>query len=153
MSGSERDDRAALALCEEVYGRLLEDVRDFSDRVLDRLRGLGNELPAGLVEQVERLRGGPSRDRRAAVRVPDGPVPVGVRVPGLPEGGAPPALKDRSPTGLALLLPCPAHVGAVLRVRLPPELGGWVAAEVRHCRREGRGWVAGCELLCHCPDR
>jgi hypothetical protein len=151
MSVSEPEDRADLNVCEDVYGRLLEDVRDVSDRTLDRLRLLGDDLPLGLVEQLDRLHDDPARERRKSVRVADDSAPVWVRAARLPDGSGVPAVKDHSPTGLAVLLPCPAGVGSVLHVRLPPELGGdkWVAVEVKHCRREGDGWLAGCEIL---PD-
>ena len=58
-------------------------------------------------------------------------------------------MKDHSPTGLAVLLPCPAGVGTILRVRVPPEIArdDWVTVEVKYCRKEGDHWIAGCELL------
>jgi hypothetical protein len=50
---------------------------------------------------------------------------------------------------VGVLLPGPAGVGTLLRVFMPAQLGGggWVAVEVKHCRKEAAGWVAGCELI------
>src|SRR5262249_29165922 len=100
------------------------------------------------VEHVERLHQDPLAERRKAARLADGPVPVAVRWEALPDeaGGM---VRDHCPTGLAVLLPCPAGVGTVLRVRMPAEMGGggWVTVEVRYCRKEAGGWVAGCELV------
>jgi len=138
-----------VGLREDIYDRLLGEIREVSSRALDRLRELGEQLPDGVVEQVERLHADPTHERRKATRVNDLSIPVAVAAAGLPAGMGALGMKDHGLRGLAVLLPCPAGVGTVLRVRLPAEIGGggWVMVEVKHCRREGKAWVAGCELL------
>src|SRR4051794_24452145 len=128
-----------------VREQVMEEARGVAERALERLRGLSGELPEGAVEQVERLHRDPASERRKAARLGDAPLPVSVRLGPLP-GGTEGAVRDHSPSGLSVLLPCPAGVGTVLRLRLPEQMGGWVTVEVRHCRREAGGWVAGCEL-------
>jgi hypothetical protein len=136
------------ALCVEVFSRLLNETRGVSEKALARLRKLGDQLPDGMVEQVEQLHDDPSQDRRKAVRVPDEAVPVSLEVAEVSGAADGAVMKDHCPAGLAVRLPCPAGVGTVLHVRMPPELGGdgWVTVEVKHCRREGDGWLAGCEI-------
>jgi hypothetical protein len=136
----------------ELYRRMLDETREMADKALDRLRELSNQLPDGVLEQVERLHEDPTHERRKAARVSDLSIPVAVQIvdlAGVTEGTA---MKDHCPTGLAVLLPCPAGVGTLLRVRLP-KLGQaeWVSVEVRYCRRQGDRWVAGCELLSNQP--
>jgi len=130
----------------ELYERALEEARQVSDKALARLRALGDDLPPGLVAQVERLHDDPVAERRKAARVSYPEVPAAVVLSGVESDAV---VRDHSPAGVAVLLPCPAGEGTVLRVRVPPALGGprWVVVEVKHCHREGRGWVAGCELL------
>ena len=128
--------------------RVMEEAREVSGKALQRLRDLAGRLPDGALEHVERLHECPTAERRKAARLADGSIAVAVRPEARPDetGGA---VRDHCPTGLAVLLPCPAGVGALLRVRLPAELGGggWTTVEVKHCRREAGGWVAGCELI------
>ena len=132
-------------LTEQIRDRILADTRGLADRALERLRGLGAALPAGAADQVRRIRDDPGRERRKSPRLCDPPLTVTVHTadPAAPDSAAP--LRDHSPTGLAVVLPCPAGEGTVLHLRSPQ--GQWVAVVVRHCRREGGGWVAGCELL------
>jgi len=129
------------------YDRILGEARAVSGKAIERLRELSNQLPDGVIEQVERLRENPAGERRKAVRVDDHSLSVVVTATDLQTDET--AVKDHCPTGLAVLLPCPAGVGTVLRVRMPPKFGGggWVSVEVRYCRKEGDAWVAGCELL------
>lgn len=147
MPSKELQDRGhEPGLSEDLYGQMLDRTREVGDKAIDRLRGLGDRLPGGLVEQVERLHDDPTHERRKAARVADPPLAVAVHMEersGRTEGTA---MKDHSPMGLAVLLPCPAGVGTLLRIRLPTS-GAWVTVEVKHCRKEGAGWVAGCELL------
>jgi len=127
--------------------QLITHAREVSDRAIDRLRRLARQLPEGAVEHVVRLHEDPTAERRKAARLPDGSIPVAVQPEAL-TGETDGVVRDHCPTGLAVLLPCPAGVGTLLRVRMPPEFGGdWVSVEVRHCRREADGWVAGCELV------
>ncbi|HYT90499.1 MAG TPA: hypothetical protein VEL76_17465 [Gemmataceae bacterium] len=148
MSAEQLEDRIPF-FCEEVYTRILDETQEVADKALDRLRMLGNQLPAGMIEQVERLRKDPAHERRKTVRVNDLSIPVAVQIANLAEATDRTALKDHCPTGLAVLLPCPAAVGTILRVRMPAHLGGggWVTVEVKYCRRAGEEWIAGCELL------
>jgi hypothetical protein len=136
----------------DAYTLLLQELHAVADDILGRLRDLRGDLPGGLVEEVERLYRAPERDRRRTVRVTDPPLHVTVKADGLPEGGDT-AVRDHCPRGLAVRLPCPAAPGSFLRVRLPLELGGsdWVTVEVKHCRKEEEGWIAGCELLAEQP--
>jgi len=133
---------------EVIYNRLLDKTRGVADKALNRLRELSDQLPAGTVEQVERLHDNPVKERRKAARVKDSSIPVAVQMVDIPgEGGT--AIKDHCPTGMAILLPCPAGPGTILRLRMPPEFGGkeWMTVEVKYCRKTEEGWVAGCELL------
>jgi len=144
---AEKPDRRPSGPGERLYGRILDEARGLSDKALGRLRELSSELPGGVIEQVERLHDDPVGERRKSVRVDDHSLAVAVVAADLPAEGT--AVKNHCPAGLAILLPCPAGVGTVLRVRMPPELGGagWVSVQVRYCRKEANGWVAGCELL------
>jgi len=143
----EPEDRADDGRNEVLYQRMMDEAREVSDKAVQRLRDLGGALPSGTVEQVERLHRDPLGERRKVARLSDPPLPVSVRATDLPPVGGS-ALRNHSPLGLAVLLPCPAGEGTLLRVRLPPDLGvGWVTVEVKYCRREEGGWLAGCELL------
>jgi hypothetical protein len=127
-----------------IRDRMIEKAREVADRALERLRGLTSELPKGTVERVELLHGDPDSERRRAVRRADGAHPVTVCAAGSVGG----CVRDHGPNGLAIFLPAPVEVGAVLRILLPPPLGGWwVSVEVKHCRPEAAGWLAGCELI------
>ena len=114
-------------------------------------RGMAGQLPEGvlLLEHVERLHRAPAAERSLSKR----PGWATARSPCRSGQGRSPwrragLCRDHCPTGLSVLLPCPAGVGTVLCVLLPAEMGGgWVTVEVRHCRREAGGWVAGCESL------
>jgi len=149
MSNEGTGDR--LSPGEEPRERVLEEARAVSEKALERLRGLASQLPEGAVEHVERLHRDPAAERRRAARLADSPLPVAVRLGALHDETG--AVRDHCPTGMAVLLPCPAGVGTVLRVRMPDGLGGggWVSVEVRHCRKVEGGWVAGCELVGNQP--
>ena len=136
-----------------LYDRLWEKTREVADKALDRLRDLGNKLPNGVLEQIERLHDDPESERRKATRVGDSSIPVEVQEVNQANTSDPSALKDHGPTGLAVRLPCPTGVGTHLRIRMPQEMGGrgWVTVEVKYCRKEAEGWIAGCELLSNQP--
>src|SRR5262249_15013999 len=144
----EGNDAEATGLDEGLRAQLLEQAKEVSDKALKRLRGVAEQLPQGAVEHVERLHQDPAAERRKAARLADESLPVAVRWEALPNQASG-VVRDPCPTGLAVLLPCPAGVGTVLRVRIPAEMGGggWVTVEVRYCRKEAGGWVAGCELV------
>jgi hypothetical protein len=135
-----------------VREQVLEQAREVGDKALERLRGVAEQLPQGALDHVERLHQGPTAERRKAARLSDGAIPVAVHWEAIPNGAGG-AVRDHCPTGLAVLLPCPAGVGTLLHVRIPPEMGdiGWVSVEVRYCRKEKGGWVAGCELVSNQP--
>jgi hypothetical protein len=62
---------------------------------------------------------------------------------------SPAVVVNRSQGGLALLLDDYHEVGTVLSVR-PAEAQGdipWIQVEVRHCRKAGRQWLAGCQFV------
>jgi len=135
---------------EDVREGMLEEARDVSRQAIQRLRELSGQLPGGALEHVERLHKDPSAERRKAARLGDGSIPVAVRAGSLHDEGG--SVRDHCPTGLGVVLPCPAGVGTILRVLLPPEMGGgWVTVEVKYCRKEPGGWVAGCELVGNQP--
>jgi hypothetical protein len=135
----------------DVLGRMITQAREVGGKALERLRGLARQLPQGAIEHVERLHGNPAGERRKAARLADWSIPVAVR-PGDLTDESSGVVRDRCPTGLAVVLPRPAAVGTFLRVRLPAGMGGgWVTVEVRHCREEPGGWVAGCELAGNQP--
>lgn len=136
------------ASSEVARERVMEQAKEVGNRALNRLRGLARQLPEGALEYIERLHEDPVAERRKAARLSDRSIPVAVRPEAvLDETGG--AVRDHSPTGLGVLLPCPAGVGTLLRVCMPAHLGGggWVTVEVKHCRKEAAGWVAGCELI------
>jgi len=132
-----------------VYEQMLDNTREVADKALARLRGLSDQLPGGAIEHVERLHDNPVSERRKAARLNDPSIPVAVQAINLQTDNGETLMKDHCPSGLAVLMPCPAGVGTVIRVRMPEQLGdgGWVSVEVKYCRKEGERWVAGCELL------
>jgi hypothetical protein len=133
-------------LDEGLRERVMVRAREVAGKALMRLRGLADQLPDGALEYVERLHEDPAAERRKAARLADRSIPVAVRLEILlNENGV---VIDHCPTGLAVLLPCPAAVGTFLRVRMPTEMGGgWVSVEVKYCRKDTAGWLAGCELV------
>jgi hypothetical protein len=136
-------------LTQEIQNRMLDETHKVGQKAIDRLRQLSNELPSGVVEQIERLHGDPARERRMTSRVSDSSIPISIHAVGLPRAAGGTAMINHCPAGMAILLPYHAEVGTLLSVRIPLELGagGWVTVEVRYCRKEGPRWVAGCELL------
>jgi len=133
---------------EGLYEQILDQTREMAQKAVTNLRELSSLLPAGVVEQVELLHDDPVQERRKAARLSDSSIPVLIQT--LECLGT--AMKDHSPTGMALFLPCPAGVGTLLQVRVPKEPDGpWVLVEVKYCRRQGKMWVAGCELLSEQP--
>src|SRR4051812_88344 len=80
-----RTSEAVAGLGEEVRSRILEHTREVVANALSRLRGLSSQLPAGVLEQVERLHSDPAHERRKAARLEDSSAPVAVQAPGLPE--------------------------------------------------------------------
>jgi len=130
----------------DVCGQMLDETREVASKALDRLRRLSDCLPGGVIEQLEQLHKDPAHERRRTARVQAGSLPLAVQLPDLPAAPGQAGIRDHSPRGVAVVLPCPAGVGTLLRIRVPPECA-WLTVEVKHCRREGGHWVAGCELL------
>jgi hypothetical protein len=123
----------------------LRRARDAADAALGRLGRLRERFPEALPGAVlEQLGRAPADDRRRAVRLQGGAERVVVREHSRRQGGG--EVLDYGPGGLGLRLPWPVGPGAVLRVRAAGAPGpAWLAFVVRHCRRDGGGWVAGCE--------
>jgi hypothetical protein len=131
-----------------LYDSMLDQMRAVGQRAVLHLRSLGNVLPTGVVDQVEHLHDDPVHERRKTVRFEDSSILVVVE--GLDCPGT--VMKDHSPNGMAILLPCPTGEGTVMRIRIPPKPDGqWILVQVRYCRREGDIWVAGCEVLSNQP--
>jgi hypothetical protein len=87
-------------------------------------------------------------ERRAALRrCGDTPLPVWITANGKNpwEGG----IRDRSTTGLCLLVPHAVRTGTTLLVRSPnaPEGSPWVAIDVCHCRPAEDGFLLGCQFV------
>jgi hypothetical protein len=130
-----------------VYADLLREAREVTSQSLDRLRALAGLLPAGALEAVEQLADHPAGERRQVVRLPEESVTVTVVAPENRTVSG--TLRDRSPKGIAVLLPDPLAVGIFLLIMVnetatSPTL---LAAEVRYSRPEGGAWVVGCEVL------
>jgi hypothetical protein len=137
---------------DQVYTRILREAREVSAKARRRLsrlcRRFPSALPGVLADQVKRLLADPDGERRKAVRLPPGDDRAEVVWPG--EGGrvAQARVVDRSPGGLALRMDRPAEAGTVLSVRREGEC--WELVEVRHCRADGEGWVAGFAVVGAC---
>jgi hypothetical protein len=132
----------------ELRERVLLEAQEAADKALERLLGVADELPASAVDYVKSLHDNPAAERRKTVRMADDQAGSVVVSPfnGPSEVGE---VIDRCPTGLAVMLPCPAGVGTILLVRMPGgiEGGPWLSVEVKYCRKEAGGWVAGCEVV------
>jgi hypothetical protein len=125
----------------------LAEAQEVADKALERLLGVAHELPPSAVDYVKSLHDNPAAERRKAVRMADQAVPVVVSpLNGPSEAGE---VIDRCPTGLAVLLPCPAGVGNILLVRMPGGIDGgqWLSVEVKYYRKEACAWAAGCEVV------
>jgi len=112
--------------------------------------------PAELAQTLLGLVGSGIGDRRAGRRAERQETRVTVGAGLEPSYVVESWVSDQSPDGLRLHLPEKlAEVGALLSIR--PVEGGeetsWVPVQVRHCRREGDGWVVGCMFLYPATDR
>jgi hypothetical protein len=92
---------------------------------------------------------GPARERRCQFRRAGNPTEVAIGHPENPSELARGTVLDRSTGGVCLELSSPLAVGAVVSLR--PAAGSsistWIDAEVRHCRRERRGWAVGFKFV------
>ncbi len=136
------------AIIKQIRDLLLKETRGVASNAVTRLRQLRSLLPAGVVEQVEKIYQNPGQERRNSLRLADSASQVKLQVDNYP--GA--ALKDHNLTGMAIFLPCQAEVGTILHCRTAQAIDqGCTLLEVKHCHKEGEGWVAGCEILSERP--
>jgi len=89
------------------------------------------------------------RERRCHFRRSGNPTQVSIGHPDNPTELARGVVVDRSSGGVCLELTTPLAVGAVVSVRpsAGTGIGGWIEAEVRHCRRDGPAWHVGFKFL------
>jgi hypothetical protein len=92
---------------------------------------------------------GSSRERRCHFRRSGNPTEVSIGHPENPSELARGVVVDRSTGGVCLELISPIAVGALVSLR--PAAGSgrgtWIDAEVRHCRRDHRGWNVGFKFV------
>jgi len=118
--------------------------------VLDKLRALQQQfpgaVPAKALDELEAFLLHPDWDRRVCQRCQSAGATVEVRRVGPPGGKLRARLLDRSASGLGIRLPIPVPVGSFLEI-IPPDEQGTIVIEVRYCRAETDGWLAGCQVL------
>ena len=118
-----------------------------------RRRRPGAEPPPAAPEQPawrwDPFVSGSRSDRRSALRRRGYPVRVLLAEAGGQAGAARGTVLDRSTGGLAIAADVAPPAGAVLGVCPEPHSreAPWVQVRVRHCRRDGDGWVLGCQFL------
>src|SRR4051812_20986455 len=107
--------------CEEAYERLLQEIRQVTEQIVDRLRALRNQFPGDIPAQdlagVERAQDHPKEDRRQGLRRHGFTVRVEVR----PADGPwmeQTTLEDHSLNGIGFRLRRPLPAGAFLEVCL-----------------------------------
>ncbi len=136
-----------------AYSDLLGVAAGVAARALDRVHELHSQFPAALpppvVEQLDRGHADPAAERRAAIRLPDGPAAELVAAEGAAVVGA--EVRDRSPGGLALRVRVFFRPGSMALIRLPGTGGAWLAVQVRHARPDRDGWVVGCAFVADRP--
>jgi hypothetical protein len=136
------------AMKAQAYAFLLDNARDVSLKIWQRLQALHEhypaDLPDSLLTQIQGRR--PRFDRRSAIRLVVSDLTVTIYAIGSAQPPLEARLCDRSPGGLSVWLPEPVEMGLVLYVRpadTPPDLPGTLAV-VRNCRPADCGWVVGC---------
>src|SRR5687767_9807659 len=102
-----------------AYSALLGEAADVAAKAVDRIHDLRDQypgdVPAHLVEQLDRARADPAAERRGMLRLPGGPDPILV---GLGDGTTvEAAVVDRSPGGLSLRVGALLLPGAAISVR------------------------------------
>lgn len=136
----------------EAYSFLLDEAEGVAGNAVGRLRRLGDrypsDVPAPLIDALERAHTNPSDERRRGVRLGGSLTPAEVRADPTPM--APAQVVDRSAGGLRLRVSRPLPVGFVVGVRVTAD-GRWFPVQVRYCRPDGDGWVAGCEYMAERP--
>ena len=92
---------------------------------------------------------GTARERRCHFRRSGNPSEVAIGHPENPSELARGVVVNRSTGGVCLELLSPLAVGAVvcLRPAAGSSIGTWIDAEVRHCRRDRRGWNVGFKFV------
>ncbi len=127
-----------------LFDLVLDETREVGNKAVLHLRRLSTDLPNDVIDQIEQMHQDPAHERRKVARLRGVLTPATVQ--GLEDKRT--AVKDRSPMGMALRLPFRVEAGSILHVWVHPERHGeWLLIEVKHCSREGDGWVVGCELL------
>jgi hypothetical protein len=137
---------------EPAYDALLRRAKNLSAHSLNRLRQLAQRYPSpplqDLVAYLQRSHDDPEHERRQSPRLL-GQGRVTVSTPEAPTEWTEAQILNRSVSGFCLLLGQEAVVGDILIVWMHeanPE-APWAAVEVRYCRAEQHGWVAGCRFL------
>jgi hypothetical protein len=102
-------------------------------------------VPTPVLDHLERANHRPRGERRGWVRLPGGPANVRLRPRPLGRAG----VLDYSPKGLLLRIRQPSEPGQIRMVRWPAPGGPrtWYPVQVRHWRKDGEGWVVGCEFV------
>jgi hypothetical protein len=92
---------------------------------------------------------GAARERRCHFRRAGSPTEVSIGHPENPSELTRGVVVDRSTGGVCLELASPLAVGAVVSLRpaAGTTIGAWIDAEVRHCRRDHRGWNVGFKFV------
>ena len=135
----------------EAYSFLLDEAEGVAGNAVSRLRRLGDrypsDVPAPLIDELERAHTNPDSERRSGVRLGGSATPAEVCTD--PSPRTPAQVVDRSAGGVRLRVTRPLPVGSVVGVRVPAEADNrrWFPVQVRYCRRNGDGWEAGCEFV------
>src|SRR5262245_57456644 len=140
-----REEAQLQADSRQVYRGLLREAQEGARQAVARLRALSERYPAALPAELLAQAAPRPGERRGAPRLPGAGPRAADGWPAPPGGGAALVL-EVSAAGLSLWLGWPAVPGETLLVA-PVGDGSWLHAEVRHCRAEGSGWVAGCQVL------
>jgi hypothetical protein len=92
---------------------------------------------------------GSAREKRCHFRRSGSPTEVSIGHPENPSELARGVVVDRSTGGVCLELSSPLAIGAVVSLRpaAGTSIGTWIDAEVRHCRRDHRGWNVGFKFV------
>jgi hypothetical protein len=92
---------------------------------------------------------GPARERRCHFRRSGNPSEVSIGHQENPVELARGVVVDRSTGGVCLEVLSPLVVGAIVSLRpaAGTSVGTWIDAEVKHCRRDRRGWSVGFKFV------
>ncbi len=152
---------AATSLTNDTYDLLLEEAREVTHKMRDRLQILHYHYPTDMPEQLVGLLGHeldvkpsenqpfPGREQRSGPRFLDDQDIVTIVKSNVPEAPLQARVLNHSCEGLALHCSRPLPIGSVLWLgqtapqRPPMQLG----VEVKHCSPRDGGWVLGCHFL------